>query len=134
MAVYARFVSAIVVVIALIATQMVPAWAGCHSQRHAAAKVHIANDHAPGLYGTASVLPIEADAASTVADQPPSFPNDVCLGSCGCTCGLSGAFVLAIVTAIDAPHGIALTRDYASAELPLGDRPDGPRRPPRITA
>ncbi len=146
MAGFARHLCAVLVAIVVVAAQVMPAWAGCHSQRHAATtianalviadavKVDESSHASAGHHGMSHAIEAEADVSSTIVDQSQPSQTDFCLGNCGCACGLGGAFVLANVTAINAPHGIALTPEFTTGALSLGDRPDGPRRPPRLTA
>lgn len=132
---FARHLSAVLVAIALVAAQVMPAWAGCHAQRHAAAAIatiDFVTTGAAGHHGLSHTPDIKADVS--LADQTQPSQGDTCLGNCGCACGLSGAFVLATTAAINVPRIVALTPEFASLDLPLGNRPDGPRRPPRTTA
>ncbi|MDB5574355.1 MAG: hypothetical protein JWR79_1512 [Tardiphaga sp.] len=149
-----RHLSAALVAIAMIAAQVLPAWAGCHSVKHAATAfvVNVMADAAVGAGGHHSMTHASTHASQASIGQPPadagqadaaqietpdqSRPTkaDLCLGNCGCACGLSGAFVLATATMIDAPHGITLERPAPALAASLGRTPDGPRRPPRTTA
>ena len=137
---FARHISAALVVVAMIAAQIMPAWAGCHSryqQAVAAANLLDAellytmaisgHDAAMGV-ATAIVRPSDAGLG-----QSPE-PKDICLGNCGCACGISGAFVLTGMMAIVAPLGVALEPAATLMVLPHGNRPDSPRRPPRSAA
>lgn len=140
MAGFARHLCAVLVAIVVVAAQVMPAWAGCHSQRHAAAamtdvvQTDIVGHHSMSHTSDSDGADGEVVASLAALDQAQPSQNDICLGNCGCACGLTGAFVLTAVTAIDAPHGILIMPGFASADFPLGDKPDGPRRPPRTTA
>ena len=125
---------ALVVAVALIAAQIMPAWAGCHSQRHAVSKTLSSNVGAFGHHATAHHATVASDALTASSDKTKPVTKDNCLGNCGCACGLAGMFVFATVVAIDAPLGMTVDRDFAAFDLPLGNQPDGLRRPPRITA
>ena len=135
-----RHLSAALVAIAMIAAQVLPAWAGCHSTKHAAAAiiVNAMNDAAvtPSAHHSMThVAQPQTDIAQIdPPDQPQPTQADLCLGNCGCACGLSGAFVLASAIMIDVPHGIALARPASDFAASLGRTPDSLRRPPRTTA
>lgn len=128
-----RHFSAALVAIAMIAAQVLPAWAGCHSAKHAVAvavAVNAATDH-----GAMHAAVSQADTGQIeTSDQTQPTKGDLCLGNCGCACGLSGAFVLANAAMIDAPPGITLERLAPAIAAGLGRTPDGLRRPPRTAA
>ena len=135
MIVFVRHIRAVLVVIAMIAAQIMPAWAGCHSQRHVAAIFDTAVETeiaitVPGHHRMMDSADAVAGASDGTSEQTPTS-KDVCLGNCGCACSLSGAFVLTGTIAIGALYGVVRNPEFVSSRLPLGDRPDGPRRPPR---
>jgi hypothetical protein len=139
---FARQVVAILVAITMIACQIVPAFAGCHATRHkvvaalsaaSATADHHAQSSASEPAMHAGML-MTADDPSAAANQTTPPRNDLCLGNCGCACGLSGAFVLAQSVAIASPAKIAVAHNAPLSALPDGRTPDGPRRPPRLIA
>lgn len=63
---FVRHVSAVLVAIALVAAQIMPAWAGCHSQRHAVAATmttDVVKTDAAGHHGMAHTPDIKADVS-----------------------------------------------------------------------
>jgi hypothetical protein len=137
-----RYLGAVLVAITMIAAQIMPAYAGCHSMKHKAASITAAASVATAVVVTAVVAPAHHAGHVAVSDQQLGLSSDsatpanadICLGNCGCACGLSGAFVLAQAVAITSPVGVLLTLAAPPVIQRDGRSPDGPRRPPRLSA
>lgn len=131
-----------VVVVALAAAQVLPAFASCHSARsEPPPSVNFGRAVAAGSSVErafhSSLKSASLEVASSNADpfNSASSAKDSCLGSCGCDCGVGGSMTLPS-TPLQLAAIVPVARAFFAAEsqATAGRSPAGPRRPPRIAA
>ena len=131
-----------VVVVALAAAQVLPAFASCHSGRseplpsvNFAMAVAAASLVERAFHGSLTSASLEVASSNADLYKSASSTKDSCLGSCGCECGVGGSMALPS-TPLQLAAIVPVARAFFAAEsqATAGRSPAGPRRPPRIAA